>query len=281
MTKKYDEYIYKRPRKNKLGFFFLLVLICVGLVVALNIADIISSLIMNKGSIFYNSKYYISAKNYYAISAGSFRSQDEANTLASSVRQKGGAGYVHLSGDYYVFLSLYSSQIDANNVKDKLKEDGVNASIININVPRLTVSFASGEKDAYKMSEEFLKTYDFLYDLSIKYDSGSIDYDSVISSINSKINSLGYCESVNAKSKEVITIKEKAKAMIQKLKSLAAVESGGYTLNSAIKSVYFDIVFDYIRMCKSISWFYFLKLLNYVYERIHRDKRAEYCQKSK
>ncbi len=253
MTKNYSGKSYKRYRKNKFGFLFFLCLLMIMVVITFNVADIVSSLIINKGSIFYNNTYYVPSQTYYALSVASFNDKAKAINFAQDIKVKGGAGYVKESGDYYVLLSMYKSQFDAQNVKAKLESEEMKVQILNINIPKLTFKFSESEKDAYKLSNEFLSCYDFLYDLSIKYDSGTIPYKDAINEINVKVSSLSYTQDIIATSKEVLSLKEKATTLINKLKNLSIVTSEGYIFNSEIKNTYFEIVFDYIDLCKSIS----------------------------
>ncbi len=249
MTKNYR----RRYRGQKKGFFFLLSMLAIGVFIAFNIADIISSMIIGKGSIFYNGNMYIPSKTFYAISCGNFSKNDDAILQAGDVASKGGAGYVYHSGDYYVLLSMYASQVDAGSVKEKLKEDKIDAKIININIPKLTIKFSDSDKNLSKLSEEFLKTFEFLYDISIKYDSGSINYQQCKVYFTTKVAELEYAKNLSPTTKEGLVIKNKAIKMIELLKNLSLVQKDGYLLNSAIKYAYFEIVFDYISLCKSIS----------------------------
>lgn len=259
MTKIYRS---KFRRKNKKGFLFLLVLIMLGLVVSFNIADIISSFIIGKGSIFYNGNMYLSSKTFYAISIDSFMHHDEALACAGQVAQKGGAGYIHQSGEYYVMLAMYSSQVDANSVKEKLKEDKVDCKIVNINIPKLSIKFSDDDKNIVKVAKEFLNAFDFLYDLAIKYDAGSISYEQAILTIKNKIAEMEYIKQITPSTKQGLIIKEKALKLIEMIKNLSVIGKNGYVFNSTIKYTYFEIVFDYINLCKSISWFLPAKLLN-------------------
>ena len=71
--------IYRRRFKGKRkSFLFIIFILLIGVIVAFNIADIISSMIIGKGSIFYNGNMYISSKTFYAISCNSFSKKDDA-----------------------------------------------------------------------------------------------------------------------------------------------------------------------------------------------------------
>ena len=254
MTKKYSKHSYRAGYKSNTSFVFLVVLFSIFVFVAFNIADIFSSLIMNKGSIFYNNKYYISAKTYYAVSLGGYQSLDEAKLNASQVALKGGAGYIHQSGDYYVILSLYKSRIDADSVVEKLKSnDAVNAIIVNVNIPQLTVNFSNNEALLEDMCKEFLDCYEFLYDLSIKFDSAIIQYENALQEIKNRVNGYKKYEELNCTSWEAISIKENFKQLVQRLNSLIITQNDNYLFNSRLKYTYLQIVFDYIFLCKSIS----------------------------
>lgn len=245
--------IYRRRFKGKRkSFLFIIFILLIGVIVAFNIADIISSMIIGKGSIFYNGNMYIPSKTFYAISCNSFSKKDDAILLAGDVASKGGAGYVYQSGDYYVLLSMYSSQVDAQSVKEKLKEDKIDAKIININIPKLEIKFSDSDKNVSLLAEEFLKVFEFLYDLSVKYDSGGISYEQCKVYLTTKIAELEFVKNLSPTTKEGLAVKNKSLKMVEILKNLTLVEKEGYLLNSSIKYAYFEIVFDYINLCKSI-----------------------------
>lgn len=260
MTKKRT---YGYRRRGKFNLIFSIIIFCISCFIAFNIADIVSSLIMNKGSIFYNGKYYISSSTYYAVSAGAFKQKDDAENFASSVKLQGGAGYIHQSGDYYVLLAMYSSTVDANSVIQKLKEKDINAVVININIPKLNIKFSDSDKNIIKATESFLDCYKFLYDLSIQYDSGSLSVEGVKNKVRSKLDDLSFVQSLNPTTKEGLSIKEKSINTVQRLKTIINMSQENCELNSGIKYVYMQIVFDYISLCKSISWFIIKKLLKY------------------
>lgn len=249
MTKIYR----KKYSGQKRGFLFVIFILAIGLIVAFNVADVISSMIIGKGSIFYNGIMYISSKTFYAISCDNFAKKDDAITLAGTVASKGGAGFVYQSGDYYVLLSMYSSQVDAQSVKEKLKEDKINAKIININIPKLEIKFSESDKNISKLAKEFLDCFEYLYDIAVKYDAGSLTYEQCRVYFTTKIAELEYVKGLDPTTKEGLEIKNKALKMIEMIKNLTLVSKEGYLLNSAIKYAYFEIVFDYIVLCKSIS----------------------------
>lgn len=249
MTKNYRRKYSWRKR----NIFFISLITLIGVIIAFNIADVISSMIIGRGSIFYNGNMYIPSKTFYAISCENFAKKDDAIAFAGTVASKGGAGFVYQSGDYYVLLSMYSSQVDAQSVKEKLKEDKIDAKIININIPKLDIKFSDSDKNISKLAGEFLDCFEFLYDIAVKYDSGNLTYDQCKLYLATKVADLEYAKGLHPTTKEGLEIKNKALKTIELIKNLTLVSKEGYLFNSSIKYVYFQIVFDYIALCKSIS----------------------------
>jgi ATPase subunit of ABC transporter with duplicated ATPase domains len=95
--------------------------------------------------------------------------------------------------------------------------------------------------------------FDFLYDLAIKYDAGSISYEQAVLTIKNKIAELEYIKQITPSTKQGLIIKEKALKLIEMIKNLSVIGKNDYVLNSTIKYTYFEIVFDYIKLCRSIS----------------------------
>ena len=61
-----------------------------------------------------------------------------------------------------------------------------------------------------------------------------------------------FVKNLSPTTKEGLVVKNKSLKMVEILKNLTLVEKEGYLLNSSIKYAYFEIVFDYINLCKSI-----------------------------
>ena len=125
--------------------------------------------------------------------------------------------------------------------------------IVNVNIPQLTVNFSNNEALLEDMCKEFLDCYEFLYDLSIKFDSAIIQYENALQEIKNRVNGYKKYEELNCTSWEAISIKENFKQLVQRLNSLIITQNDNYLFNSRLKYTYLQIVFDYIFLCKSIS----------------------------
>lgn len=70
--------------------------------------------------------------NYFAIQVGAFNGIDNANLLAQEIKRKGGAGYI-IEDDYFRVLAMaYTTEKDAEQVKNQLKEQEVESQIYRI-----------------------------------------------------------------------------------------------------------------------------------------------------
>lgn len=261
MTRKisnYNECTYvKRTKIKKLGAFaIVLFLISIGLV--LSFADFVSSRLTGGGSLFIGGKIKISSFNIYAIEIGAFSDYSQAQNLANSVKNKGGAGYILQSGDYHVFLSMYESLADAEQVKSNLEKQGLTVKIYNINMPTIDIKYRGEERLLTNALKEFKDVYRKIYELSISYDSNEISKIKVLANLEGYIEEIkDICDDLEEEidykaTAELISVKTSLEKAISSIKDIVKKNSDGLTFNSAIKQGYFEIMFEYLALARNI-----------------------------
>lgn len=261
MTRKisnYNECAYvKRTKVKKLGIFtIVLFLISVGLVISF--ADLISSRLTGGGSLFIGGKIKISSFNVYAIEIGSFSEYSQAQNLATSIKNKGGAGYILQSGDYHIFLSMYESLADAEQVKGNLQRDSLSVKIYNINMPTIDIKYRGEERLLTNALNEFKKLYRKIYELSIAYDSNEMTKIKVVANIEGYIEEIkGICDDLENEidyqaTAALISVKTSLEKVIVSMKEIVKKNNDGMLFNSAIKYGYFEIMFEYLALAREI-----------------------------
>ncbi len=225
----------------------------------INIADIFSSLISNDKSIFSSGKIRVSNTTMYAVSVGQFETEQQAQTISQQISSQGGAGYVYHSGDYFVFTSLYDSIVDAKSVVEKLKTDQVQAKIVNINIPAITLSYkGKSREDILTCIEFFKQAYQELYSLSIEYDSGKITTlqvkDKIVQLVAKSKQILNQSSRLVSKENkpQLLLLENKLMSVNLVLQNLYDFQPQGLYFNSAIKYTYFKIILLNIEYAKQV-----------------------------
>lgn len=118
------------------------------------------------------------AYEFYFVEVNSYLNYTEANNMANTIQQSGGAGYVYFNGRYHVLASFYPSEADARSVCENLKSDYPNAKIFTIEAD----DFARLKNLTREQNELIEKTIADnknliagLYTAITKYESNEID----------------------------------------------------------------------------------------------------------
>ena len=166
----------KIAKKTKSGKIFsgVMVLLCFALCVTL--ADLFSSAITagNFSSIF-STTNKIASYDIYAISMFQTSILSSAEENCESLKTQNGAGYIWSeNGVYYVLVSAYEKQNDAELVRDNLNSQAHSSTLLKISIPEiaLTSNLTTQEKNSLSTSLAIFKeTYKSLYDISISLDT--------------------------------------------------------------------------------------------------------------
>ncbi len=252
---------YRKTKKSQKGFGLVFVsAICIIIVLlVINFADIISSMISSSTSIFTGGKIRVPSVTLYAVSMGQYSDSEQAQMSASKITEQGGAGYVYHMGDYFVFAAMYDSIVDANSVIEKLKSDKVVADIVNINIPAVNISYkGKSEKTILQCVEHFRHCYKTLYDIAISYDGGELTTaqakDQIATLLSETKQSIARLGDVIKKEplQHLILLENKLMNVLLTLQNLHNFEVQRLNFNSSIKYSYFKVVFYNIDYAKQV-----------------------------
>lgn len=73
-------------------------------------------------------------REYYGLCFGSYGTLTEAEKAASSLKARGGGGYIHKDNSYKVFAALYLNKADAESVASRLNNTGSSVSVQKIEI---------------------------------------------------------------------------------------------------------------------------------------------------
>lgn len=188
------KHVNNQNHSKKYSILFVILFIILFCVIIFNISDIISSLITQEKSIFYKDKIETTSFTVYAVSVGDYETFDAASSEAQKVIAQGGMGKVYESGEFYLIASIYPTLIEAQEIRDNLRDLGFDSKIININVREVFYDYKAKDKELIVSTINlFRNTFLDLYDLTLKFDSSEIDRldaDEQIASLCAKIASI-------------------------------------------------------------------------------------------
>lgn len=134
----------------------------------------------------------LSGLNLYALQAGVFDNQENADELAQSLKDKGGAGYVRSGKEFRVYVSAYETEEEAKNVCDRLKsQQNLDCKIRQISSEKLKLKITApsaaieSAKDAFALAGELESK---LCELSLSLDKSEISADKAIESLKSLLD---------------------------------------------------------------------------------------------
>lgn len=172
---------------------------------------------------------------FYLVESGNFKDKATRDAYASSIKKKGGAGFV-FENENTVAISVYREKNDAESVAKKLiKNFDIESSVREVKIESEKLKFDTPNsiiEHNLKMIDNMNKYFDEVYSLSISLDSGSNDMQSIKRFLSedkeSLVSSLSEYEekSLNASSSEkLITAYNKLISGINRLVSSKSSES--------------------------------------------------------
>jgi hypothetical protein len=82
----------------------------------------------------------------YCLQMGVFESEDNARTLADSLKNQGAAGYMlSVDGKVRVLLSAYTSEGDAKEVRDRLIAEGMDCTVYTLTCNKLELTITADQ----------------------------------------------------------------------------------------------------------------------------------------
>ncbi len=186
----------KKHKKRLLSLIFVFVFCFLFFLLIINISDIFSSLITNKGSIFYQKKLETQSYIVYGVSLEDFNNIEEANLYAIQTQQQGGAGFVYESGEKYVLVSSYPSLSQAKEIKENLTNLGYNSKVLNLKIDEVLIDYKGDNSALFLESLNFFKSaYQKLQSSTISFDKQSINQKALNSILANMLTQLSQLQS--------------------------------------------------------------------------------------
>ena len=184
----------RKPSKPLLIFVFALLVIVI-LIACVKFASCSQTLD------FCATFYYVCHEKPYTESA--------ASSMSSAVQNYGGAGYVIESGgDYFVTVSCYYEERDAQSVCTTLKRKGLSCTVVKVKVDGISLN-GNAKKNSQKYTgnlKTLLSISEVCYSLANSIDYGKVDQNGakeVLSQVSISLKGLLRENSVNCFSSEL------------------------------------------------------------------------------
>jgi len=200
----------------------------------------------------------------YAIQMGAFNSEDNAKTEAENVKAKKGAGYIIKDKLFRVLASAYRSQEDAQNVKEQLKDQGIDSQIYPLNINGVNIQITAGEEKVKNIKNAFEKWVDLgneIGDLSIDFDRNEMQVSTAtkqLSKVKDDMESISTILEEYASGNEDNLIYKGLKDLYSTgLDDLNKILEENYTnaveFSSEIKYTYIKMMHDYAKYIQKIT----------------------------
>ena len=114
-------------------------------------------------------------KSFYAVQIGAYTTAETARTVSDVIIRMGGAGVVIPDENYRVIAAFYVTEEEALSVTDKLKSNGMNASVYEtlLSECRSKAECSLSEKNLVENSmKTLIGSIEEMLDLSILFDKG-------------------------------------------------------------------------------------------------------------
>lgn len=195
----------------------------------------------------------------YLLQMGVFSTQDNANTLAREIQQKGGGGYVMQDAQKYrVFASGYSTEADARSVKAQLAKEGYECSVHELASlgagfdVSVTGGASSAVSDIQKVFYTLLSTHDDLLELSLSFDRDSMTVENAISAVKSISDN--FKQAKDCKGSVPDEISKCIAAYDEQLNTLMqAKEADATKVSSMLKYAQLSAAYEFVNMAKQLS----------------------------
>ena len=179
-----DVKLIKKPFKKRIKKYliFLIIFVLMGGIVfsAFWISNTLAVSNISTILVYGGKDIKLNSREVFAVSLGSYDTQEEADKVAIGSTIQGGAGYVWKDNEmYYVLGSIYSTYELAEKVINNLQGTKYNLSILKINLNKVNITF--DEYDNKQVDSiatainGFKGVYDKVYNYSISYDKGEMN----------------------------------------------------------------------------------------------------------
>ena len=185
------KYILLKRKKRAKGFFVFL--FCVIIFVFMLFASSVFTDVLKVGnfSFLFSNSVKINSHSYYAISMGEYKTDKEAQNVASGVSVMGAGAYVWFNqGVYYVLGNAYENLLDAQTVLKNVSGNNYDVKIKEIKYNKITINSNDYSDEQKQVLLNAIKNIDNIfkncYNYSIQFDKGEV----VSTVVSSRLNTL-------------------------------------------------------------------------------------------
>ena len=247
--------VYNTSSKSKGGFWGVTIVIC-GLLLTISVCNLLGYAFFSSGLSIVSGKER-SANSFYAVEVDSFATYDEANKFATTIQQKGGAGYITYNKEYKVLSSLYVTYNDAKAVADNIKQDYQDATVYEIRFVDIEIpsDLSNEQHNTIATSLEVIKSaISTMTNIYLGLDTGEISNETAHSMLQTLYDdSVTQAESISSafhSKDEAIYLKYKMYLtdFASNISQICSIDMQGVELSQIIKYQQLKCVFLYLRM---------------------------------
>lgn len=207
-----------------------------------------------------NSSNVFSKKSLYALSVGEFDDYSSASLLSQTILKQGGAGFIEQNnGKYYVLLSCYEQQTDAENVILNLSNSGIDATMYVITLKGMSLNWQLNTSQFVVLKKSinlFYDCYKFLYDLSLQFDNQSLTKSNALECLDEQMEHINtQCASFD----DLVCDSQNASTVYMKiflndlLECFMELSTKSNNFSGEIKNTYFKVLKLYVNLHNEIG----------------------------
>lgn len=255
----YSNYYYKlNKRKNRKTKFLTILFVILSISIVIFFSISFSNFLTISKIVNVNSNYIFEDKTLFALSLDIAKTLIEAENKSDNIKKQGGAGFIYNNGgnEFKIISSIYLTEKDAKSVQNNLENNGINAEIVNIKLPAFNFKINLSSKSTEVLSKTinlFYINYKTLYDLSLEYDSKTLDFTNFKSKTNLLYNeNEEIIKNFNSHFKtsnniNILYIKIYIKRLNEIIKQLETMDEST-NISSEIKYAYCNILNQYLSL---------------------------------
>ncbi len=196
----------------------------------------------------------------YALQAGAFSEEANANAMSGELKSKGGAGYIYYDGEVYrVFIAAYVNQSDAENVKARLlAEQNMESKIYTVSSDMVDMDISVSEADAIYVESAMEVIADQQAEIisaALEFDKGALTSDQAIAKLNEiKTAAKTFMDRFsNSTNDSILAIRAYSKSVYDNIGELLQSDLTSVELSAEIKHFYMELLFERQQLCKALN----------------------------
>lgn len=196
----------------------------------------------------------------YALQAGAFSEEANANTLANELQSKGGAGYIYYDGEVYrVFIAAYVSQSDAENVKARLlAEQNMDSKVYTVSSDMVDIDIFVAEGDDIYLEgamEIISDQQKEIISAALELDKGTLTPDAAVAKLNEiKTAAATFMDRFSdSEDASISAISAYSNSVYDSIGALLQNELTTVELSAQIKHFYMELIFERQQLCKTLN----------------------------